>query len=137
MKTVKFLKAKSYGGAHHKVGSAIPMRDDHASLLQTLGVVVIEDSPVVKFPIPGRPAPMTTEVEPKPIQPAASILSPKPEAPAQSEQPTGQTQDSEAESATDRTEQSESEAIEEETDSAAPEKEKPAGRSRRNAKSEK
>jgi hypothetical protein len=55
MQTVKFLKTKSYAGVVQKAGSSIPMREDHAGLLQTLGVVVIEDSPVVKLRITGRP----------------------------------------------------------------------------------
>jgi hypothetical protein len=64
MKIVKFLKRKSYGQTTHKVGESMPMREDHANLLQYMGIVVIEDSPVMKIPIPG-------------VQ--ASILTPTPE----------------------------------------------------------
>lgn len=53
MKTVKFLRTKSYGQTTYKAGDSISMREDHANLLQYMGIVVIEDSPVVKLPMPG------------------------------------------------------------------------------------
>lgn len=71
MKIVKFLKRKSYGQTTHKVGETMPMREDHANLLQYMGIVVIEDSPVMKIPIPGvQGSILTPTPERKPDPPA-------------------------------------------------------------------
>lgn len=47
MKTVKVLKSHPYGGKHRGIGQNYDLRDDHANLLQQLGLIVIEISPIV------------------------------------------------------------------------------------------
>jgi hypothetical protein len=72
MKIVKFLKRKSYGQTTHKVGESIPMREDHANLLQYMGIVVIEDSPVMKLPIPSVQGSILTSTPEKEQDPPAT-----------------------------------------------------------------
>lgn len=71
------------------------MRADHANLLQFLGVVVIEDSPVVKFPIPGRGSILNkvSDPEPKPADPETTPESPNENIPLEPEEKVEGTED--------------------------------------------